>query len=332
MTDHVETLREFGERRIIAELVAPLLSTKNGNLLLDDCAVVNVGGPQLLLLSVDQGPQTSFLELLGIGSPADVAHFLVTANVSDIAAMGGTPLGILLVIARPPSDTVASLNCYLEGISVALTEYRLELLGGDTKQATVSNSSITVLGWANPNGAIARRGATPGEVIYIVTPPLGSILGAYIRTARERDESRRKVVPRPRAQIEVGQKLAQSRIATSCMDMSDGLLASVLQLAEANKTTFEIDLHCVPLAQSPKPELEDRWRELVFNVGGDFGLIFTASHARAEEAERLGAIPIGHVRGGTTGDVRLRNATVALRPWEQYATVERISDVILSFL
>src|SRR5205807_9687783 len=92
------TLGELGERAIISRFILPLLATDFGNVLLDDCAVLDLGTPTPLLFSVDQGPTQSFLELLDVGTPADLGHFHVTINASDIAAMGGVPLFMLLVL------------------------------------------------------------------------------------------------------------------------------------------------------------------------------------------------------------------------------------------
>ena len=82
---------ELGERAIIDRFIVPLLSDEMGNILLDDCAVVKLPAPASLLLSTDQGPSHTFLDLLGVGTPADIGHFHVTINASDIAAMGGRP-------------------------------------------------------------------------------------------------------------------------------------------------------------------------------------------------------------------------------------------------
>ena len=326
-------IQDLGERAIIRELILPLLSVKYGNVLLDDCAIVNLGDVTLLL-SVDQGPRRTFLELLDVGSPRDVGHFHVTVNASDIAAMGGRPIGMLLVLAMEGDEEVEDLEAFLEGIRDGMDEYSLELLGGDTKQARVRATSITVIGQAINGSPLQRRGACVGDLVYITPGEIGYCLSSYVHAAREKSVTNRRSVVRPRAEIGFGQALAESRVATSCIDMSDGTLASAEQLGQMNGANLLLDPALIPVAKSPCLDRMLAWKNLVLNVGGDFGLMFTVSKKDAGIAESLGGLAIGEVVPGKGGlyTSLLYQQGIHVHPWEQFKTVEDTSNEILSFV
>lgn len=326
-------IRDLGERAIIRELILPLLSVKYGNVLLDDCAIVNFGDVTLLL-SVDQGPRRTFLELLDVGSPQDVGHFHVTVNASDIAAMGGKPIGMLLVLAMEGDEEVDDLEAFLEGIRDGMDEYSLELLGGDTKQSRVRATSITVIGQAISGSPLQRRGASVGDLVYITPGEIGKCLSSYVHAARAKSITNRRSVVRPTAEIGFGQALAASGVATSCIDMSDGTLASAEQLGQMNAASLLLDPSLIPVAESPCPDKILAWKNLVLNVGGDFGLMFTVATKDARIAESLGALAIGEVVPGKGGlyTSPLAQQGIQFRPWEQFRTVEDTSNEILSFV
>jgi thiamine-monophosphate kinase len=329
-------IEALGERAIISQFINPLLSSAAGNILFDDCAVIDIGTETPLLLTTDQGPERTFMELLGVGTPSDIAHFHVTANVSDIAAMGGRPFGMLLVLALPRTETIRYLEEYLAGLKAAMVEYGVSLFGGDTKQAKIRTTTITLLGFASKASLLRRKGAKAGDDIFVTGPPLGTALHSFIVAARQRSSHSNASVgiSRPKAQVSFGQSLAASKICTTCMDMSDGLLSSAQQLAELNNVAFNIDFDKVPFSPSPTVEKKQKWKDLITNVGGDFGLLFTASPGNREQLARMGATHVGGVELGK-GDISrpaLERAGISFHPWEQFKTLEAISDEILSFV
>ena len=331
-------LSELGEREIIRKYILPMLSTEMGNVLLDDCAVIDLGGPTPYLLSVDQGPHRTFLESLGVGTPADIAHFHVTINVSDIAAMGGVPIALLLAFGARADDTEEYLMSYFAGFKDALKEYRIALIGGDTKQSPYRSATITVLGRSSSPGPLLRTGTQVGDQIFITGELLGETLRSYIMAARairiQKPKSEHPVL-RPRAKISFGKSLATSRICSACIDMSDGLLASAEQLAVQNGVTFRIFPELVAYVPSPKAEAIEQWINLLFNVGGDFGLMFTIPSAYVGRAEKMGARRIGEVapwEGRPVATEALHRWGIEIRAWEQFRTIEPITNEILSLV
>ena len=327
-------MADLGEREFIRRFILPLTSSRFGNTPLDDCAVLSVG-EGTLLMSVDQGPRRTFLELLGVGGPGDIGHFHVTVNASDIAAMGGRPIGMLLVLAMQKDTQLEYMGQLLEGVRQGMEEYGIELFGGDTKQAVANSITITVIGQMGEGRALMRQGAHVGDQIFVTPGEIGSCLGSYVQAVfRKRQGELSPAISRPSAQLEFGEQLAKTGIATSCMDMSDGILAAGHQLGEANGVLYELHFHSIPVATSPVPERQREWRDLVLSVGGDFGLLFTTTEADARIAEGLGGQWVGEINSGTNS-VPLQQASVRAtgrRPWEHFNTVDSTSDAILSFV
>jgi len=329
-------LSDLGEREIIRRYIEPLLSTNLGNIVGDDCAVLNLNDNSYLF-STDQGPSRTFIELLGIGTPADIAHFHVTINVSDIAAMGGEPIAILLVFAAKPDDTEEYVESYFYGIRQALNEYDIGLIGGDTKQSSLHSTTITIVGRSSTSGPLLRRGSQIGDQIFITGELVGGTLRSYILAARSQSSGSAisTSIDRPKAKVAFGKSLAMSGISTACMDMSDGLLATAVQLADINNVTFRIIPDTIPCARPPDPAQEERWTNLILNVGGDFGLMFTTRPSNAAQAERMGARRIGEVvrgDGNPIDRVALDRSAIRLRTWEQFRTVDSISNEIRSLV
>ena len=329
------TLADVGEREFIRRFVLPITSRRFGNIPLDDCALLSVG-EETLLMSVDCGPRRTFLELLGVGDPEDIGHFHVTINASDIAAMGGMPIAMLLVLQMQKQTELEFMSRLLRGMRQGMEEYGIELIGGDTKQAVTTNSiSITVIGQMAEGRPLTRQGAQVGDQIFVSPGEIGTCLSSYVQAAlhKRRGESA-PAISRPIAEVEFGRQLAATRVVTSCMDMSDGLLASADQLSQANGMRFVLNFDSIPVATSPNSERERDWRDLVLNVGGDFGLFFTTAESDAHVVEGLGGRWVGEVMS-TNNDAPLRQASkeaAHYRTWEQFNTVDSISNAILSFV
>jgi thiamine monophosphate kinase len=118
--------------------------------------------------------------------------------------------------------------------------------------------------------------------------------------------------------------------------MSDGLLAAAEQLGQPNNLLFRLSPTLIPYASSPKDtESESRWRNVVSNVGGDFGLMLTAPPDKQALAEAMGAHAVGEV---VTSDMigvcrsNFEAVGITVRPWEQFRTIGGISDEIRAFV
>ena len=332
-TRRLPQVADLGERGIIDKFIRPILSQRNRDNMLDDCAVLELG--QLtLLLSTDQAPRVCFMEMLEVGTPEDIGHFHVVANISDIAAMGGEPLGILLALTLEGNESGTYLASYLDGIRQALTEYRIDLLGGDTKQASIRSTTISILGRISHGTHLLRRGTEPGDQVFVTPGKIGHCLKSYVIAARLRSTNQQYTLARPQAMIKFGQMLAKKGIATSCMDMSDGVLATAVQLEQINGVSFFIDPKLIPLSTIPFRDTNCNWNNLILNCGGDFGLMFTTRPADAATVLDMGAVKIGHVLSADAAEecAKVLNQN-GIKPngWEHFKTVGDISNEIRNF-
>ncbi len=193
--------------------------------------------------------------------PADVAWKLVATNMSDLAAKGAEPIGVLLGYQLGSNDAR-----FIQGLGEALTHYGAALLGGDTISATGAQVlGLTALGRATHCPVPSRAGAQVGDALYITGPVGAAMLGLEALRADSGDSC---AYCRPQALIAEGKALAS--LVTAMMDVSDGLLLDAARLARASAKTLSIASDTVPIAAPESRRAEAlRW-------GDDYQLLFTA--------------------------------------------------------
>jgi thiamine-monophosphate kinase len=286
--------------------------------LADDAAVLQVGGTTLVLTHdvIAQG-----VHFLPDDPPGDVAWKLVAVSLSDLAAKGARPLGVLLGFALGDE---AWDRAFVEGLGVALRAFGLPLLGGDTVAAP-RVLGLTAIGEAT--GPVpSRGGAKAGDHLW-VSGTIGDA-GAGLRGLKGELRSDAALVERyrnPRPRLEAGRRLAP--LVTAMMDVSDGLLIDASRMAAASEVGFEVDLSLVPLSEAYRATAgDDREARLAAaTAGDDYELLFTAPAERASEllamAEAIG-LPFNRI-GETVEGAGLRLAdggeAIALPPrlgWE----------------
>jgi len=246
----------------------------------NDGAVL-VPGRQDWVLSCD-----AFLEgvhFLGKAHPPDsVGYKSLARAVSDLAAMGATPRFFLLTLALPLSKTGGWLDGFLKGMARASRALGIRLIGGDTKKSASVSISITVLGEIAPGLAVPRSGARPGDVIC-VTGRLGQAqLGLeLVRKSLGRKRGLGPLLEQhlyPKIQVELGAWLARNRMASSMMDISDGLSTDLGRLCAASRVGARVYAKDLPAAKAPA-QLLARLRldplQMALNGGDDYELLFT---------------------------------------------------------
>ena len=193
----------------------------------DDCAVVEFNGAKLLL-AVDQ--VTEDIHFTGSTAPERAGAKLVKRNLSDIAAMGGTPLWMLLTISNGSRDA-EWVKRFVSGAEEVAEFYNTPITGGDTASLPSEGftASVTVIGTAEK--PVLRSGAEPGDIIYVT----GEIGNSF------HSEHHLDFVPH----------LAEGRVLVLCanamMDISDGLLLDAQRMAKASSVDFYLDLKQIPL-------------------------------------------------------------------------------------
>lgn len=221
----------------------------------DDCALITLGTETLVINHEMMAEDTHFLPDADM---ADVAWKLVAANISDLAAKGAEPVGVLLGHSLGRDDAR-----FLKGLKEALLAYDVPLLGGDTVAATgASTFAMTAIGRATHHPVPARRGSQQGDAIY-VTGTVGRALLGF-----EGAIEHRAAFNRPNARLAEGIALAPH--VSAMMDVSDGLLLDCWRMAHLNGVTFALDPAAIPVADRARLEECVRW-------GDDYELLFTAA-------------------------------------------------------
>ena len=222
-----------------------------------------------------------------------VARKSLTINLSDIAAMGGRPQYAIVAIGSPDEALAATL---IEELAVAAREQDVEIIGGDLSRAAEIFISITIIGEAAQ--PILRGGARRGDRIYLSRPIGGSAAGLTLLqrktvgasyAEREFIESAIRRHLEPEAEIELGLRLVG--IATSCIDVSDGLSTDLHHLCDASSAGAAIERERIPIfpdLQRSGPQLGINVRDAVLHGGEEYALLFTSSMRESELSTRVG--------------------------------------------
>lgn len=236
----------------------------------DDCAVLSIGGETLVITHDMMAEGTHFRPDADL---ADVAWKLLASNLSDLAAKGAEPIGVLLGHSLGSKDAR-----FLAGLDEALRSFGTVLMGGDTVAATgPSTYGITAIGRATHNPVPSRSGAAADDGVY-VTGPVGRAMLGY-----EGDPEHLAAFNRPAPRMAEGIALAPH--VSAMMDISDGLLLDCWRLAWTSGVTFALASDAVPVASAARFGECVRW-------GDDYELLFTAPEGAAlpVPAIRIGAV------------------------------------------
>jgi thiamine-monophosphate kinase len=244
----------------------------------DDAAVLDFGGRSLVL--------THDMLVEGVhyrpdDPPGDVAWKLVAVNLSDLAAKGARPLGILLGYSLGEEEWD---EAFVAGLGAALAAFGLPLLGGDTVRGGGPRTlALTALGEA-VGPVPSRAGGRAGDQLW-VSGTIGDS-GAGLRGLEGEIASDPALTERyrnPRPRLELGRRLAP--LVGAMMDVSDGLLIDSSRLAEASGVGAEIDLASLPLSKAYLAALGDgrEARLAAATAGDDYELLFAAAPGRAAE-------------------------------------------------
>ena len=232
----------------------PLHSGARG--LEDDCAVLEIGNETLILTHDAMAEGTHWLP---DADPFDVAWRLVATNLSDLAAKGADPVGVLLGHSLGDND-----ERFLEGLHAILTEYDVPLLGGDTLTTKSPRTlGMTAIGRATHTPVPSRSDAQIGDQVYVT----GTLGRAMIGCENFGDGSENDLAfRRPTPLLAEGQSVAP--YVNAMMDVSDGLLLDAFRMAEASRVSIAIDSSLVPIADEERRDECLRW-------GDDYQLLFT---------------------------------------------------------
>lgn len=219
-----------------------------------------------------------------------VAHKALAVNLSDLAAMGATPLGFTLSLGLPGTDE-AWLECFSTGLRAAADRWGCDLVGGDTVRAPQLTLSITAFGSIARGTAIRRDGARAGDRLAVTGTVGDAALGLVVAGQPDQvpsglpEADRAHLLDRldrPEPRLATGQALCGQAAG---LDISDGLLQDLGHLLDASGLSAEIDLDAVPLSPAARRWLDVRPADIdrVLGGGDDYELLLALPRGLALE-------------------------------------------------
>jgi thiamine-monophosphate kinase len=281
------------EFSFISDILKPLARGFAGSLGLSDDAAVFTPPPGHDLV-VTKDAISEGIHFTGQEDPALLAQKLLRVNLSDLAAMGATPLCYFLALMLPQAPQPEWLARFAEGLAQDQTLYNIHLAGGDTIATRgFFCASLTALGTVPAGKALRRNAAQTGDQIYVSGTLGDSALGLALvqnrldglPAADRHWLEERYFLPQPR--MALGEKLAGT--AHAVMDISDGLLQDMGHICTASGTAAVIDRHRLPLSQAVAALIANNpalW-EYVFAGGDDYELLFTVPADKEAGIEAL---------------------------------------------
>jgi thiamine-monophosphate kinase len=274
----------------------------------DDTAVIALGNGAII---ITHDMMAEGIHWLAGADPEDIAWKLVSVNLSDLAAKGARPLGVMLGFMLGDEDWD---HRFAMGLGKVLAHYGVSLLGGDTVSRAGDKRSLgmTAIGQATYQPVPSRSGASGGDILY-VTGTLGDALAGFefAEAGLQGPSSLMAAYHRPIALLGTGRLLVP--YATAVMDISDGLLLDASRMASASGLALEIDLASIPLSSDYiicRGETLDS-RIQAASWGDDYQLLFAA---RPDTALPVPATAIGRFLEGGGLSLLDNGASVPLPP------------------
>ncbi len=215
----------------------------------------------------------------------------LAVNLSDIAAMGGTPSYLLLSLGIPPEFQTSDIDEFYRGINALASQTRVALVGGDTSIAHSLLISACIMGGA-PHKPITRRGARAGDDIY-VTGTLGdSALGLQLlkKGALRKTEAVQFLVSRhhqPTPRLKLGSLLAREQLATAMIDISDGLMQDLGHICKASGVGAIVWEEQLPLSAAYRKFAGKNSTKYALAGGEDYELLFCARRRDRQRITRI---------------------------------------------
>ena len=321
MSDKRTEISEIGEFGLI-ERIRSGFTPRNPSTILgigDDAAVIDTGEYYSLLSS----------DMLVEGIDFDLAYFpiqhlgykSVVINISDIAAMNGTPAHVLVSLALSNRFSVEFVEAFYEGVRSACNNYKVDLVGGDTSSSKSGLIiSVAVLGKVEKSGLVRRSTAGINDILCVTGDLGASFLGLQVlQREREAFLADPEVQPeldryehlvhkhlKPEARTDIVYELRKLGVVpTSMIDISDGLASDLLHICRESKTgavIFEDKLPVDPLTLSTAKEFRIDPVTAIMNGGEDFELLFSIRQPDYEKVKNHPGIHmIGYIRDPKEG-------------------------------
>ena len=272
----------------------------------DDAALINLGEQYLVATSDMLLKSTHFPDEM---SNYQIGKKVVTVNVSDLAAMGAKPMGIIVSMGLPRNMLLDEFEEMIEGILDSCLKYDMKLIGGDTNEANELSLCGTCLGIVQKENVLMKEGAKPGDIVA-VTGSLGLTAAGFevlFNRSKFKDLNSKykehvlKHALNPNARVEEGILLAKSGSVTSATDITDGLVSEIDELINASSYRIGITIHeeKIPISKGVlevASKTNKNPLEFALYYGEDFELLLTVKKDIFEQIkEEIPLYEIGKV-------------------------------------
>ena len=242
----------------------------------DDCALLAPSPGMQLAVSSDMLVEGH--HFLSTVAPERLGHKALAVNLSDLAACGAEPLAFTLALALPRADE-AFIAPFAQGLFALADAQGIELVGGDTTAGPL-NICITVIGQVPPGQALLRSGARAGDELW-VSGTLGDarlaleVFRGRVALAGEAFETVRRAMELPQPRVALG--LALRGVASSAIDLSDGLVGDLGHVLQRSGVGARVEVDALPRSEVLAAQVASVQHECLLAGGDDYELLFTAA-------------------------------------------------------
>lgn len=318
MTDGLKPLHELD----LIEQIRRTFPGRSNSLALgigDDSAILRPRRGHEILVTTDFSLENRHFRR-NLHSAASVGHRCLARGLSDLAAMGATPIAAFLSLALPVQILRTQrgrqwIEGFFSGLRSLALEHNTTLAGGDTSEspADLILADIVLIGSAPTGRSLRRSGAHPGDILYVT----GALGGAHAELSALLSSNRRSrataspnhphLYPQPR--LAVGAALLRRRLATAAIDISDGLSTDLTHLSESSHLRAELDATAIPLHPLARKLSPEQALHAALHGGEDYELLFAASPT-TRIPRTIAGVPITRV--GTLHPTRRGNPRITL--------------------
>ncbi|WP_125484435.1 thiamine-phosphate kinase [Edaphobacter aggregans] len=317
--------RPIGELALIEQIRQASSPVRNKFVTLgigDDCAILRPPRGYEILVTTDFTLEDRHFRR-ALHPPESVGHRCLARGLSDLAAMGATPLAAFLSLALPATMFAEKsgqlwIDGFLRGLRELSEHHNVPLAGGDTSESPSRFilADIILIGSAPRSRALRRSTARPGDAIYVTGQLGGAAAELATILARKRrvplptaTENHPHLFPEPR--LDTGDALLRRNLATACIDISDGLSTDLAHLCRASNVAAEIEQTAIPIHPLARKLTPAAALKNALHGGEDYELLFTAAPTLRIPSS-LAAVPITRI--GTIKPKRPRQPLITLTP------------------
>ncbi|MHA1299861.1 MAG: thiamine-phosphate kinase [Candidatus Helarchaeota archaeon] len=270
-----------------------LLGLKTPTGIYEDTGVIDLSDGRVLIVTTDLiGRKTHMPPKM---TPRQMGKKSITVNISDLAAMGAKPLGLVMSIGVPSDLDESILKEVAIGMNEAAEEYGTCVFGGDTNKTDDLILAGTAIGIANKDELLTRHSAKPGDLVavtgYLGTSAAGlQILLKKLNVSPNAKKKLTIATLEPKAQLKIAIKLAKLKAITASGDITDGLSWELHKIAAASGCGIEIEEDKIPVLDETKQIAKIcklNYLELILHIGEDFELVFTINPEKWKDVQEL---------------------------------------------